>query len=145
MATKILLKNRKLDGEVTFNVKFLQEMMENGNDREILESLREAIENRKGFVHDKKWLMSILSWTPEQGMSLLEQARALQMIERLDHVDDSQDSEFEISGKDKRFLIDRLQDKNFKLRTPPVQYIRFLFDFEDQIDEHVITEEDADD
>jgi len=142
MATKLNLKAREADSTVSLPGKAIKEIVVSGDKEALWNSVKNIAElDFSEHVHDKQWMVMIARWQPQKGVSLKNQYRAMKLIDRLDDIDDSENVEFEISDKDKEFIIDQLRNDEFKPSNMPIQFIRFIFDLEDQLDHHIISPE----
>jgi hypothetical protein len=82
---------------------------------------------------DKAWLTLIVSWCPEKGISLVEQARWFRLAIKINELPDELESELELSDKEIVAIEDRIINPEFKLMGLSIDFANFVVDLKSEL------------
>ena len=142
MSYTLKLKLRKVKNNLLIPVEQIQSILDT-KDREKLWETFEGLSKLKPVIHDKEWLEMIINWIPEHGMPFIETSRWLKLAVKVSELDDTTETELELSQKHINLIWDRLTSSEFKLRNQlSSAFAEFILEFQDTTKKTLISDED---
>lgn len=133
MATKLQLKNRKVNDSLTVSLRQIKEYLSvpELNAQELLYGFFKGLVDTDLKIHDKIWLLQIVNWTPEKGLPMIEIAKWMKLALRVDALKDGKEGQFTLSNSETKLVWSRLEDPAYRRIGMSPAFMGFMLEFQD--------------
>jgi len=120
---ELKLKLRKIEmSGLTINLPLMQAraFVQSGNGEQLIKLLKNGMEKVVDTIHDLRWLIMLVDWTPQDGEGITQRQRArwLQFIHKINELEDTPESfekeySIQINTRMDKLIWNRIQDARF--------------------------------